>query len=436
MFMSLLRAFGIAILLAGAGCSTNEGAAASKAVVRDSAGVRIIENRDPVWTSDTRWTVDSLPSVTIGVEEGDPQREFFRLTDARLLSDGRIVAANSSSNELRYFTGEGEYLCTSGRQGAGPGEFEGLGWLQLLPHDTMLVYSYGGGGRLSIIDPDGRFDRTLMIPQVADERFPSPRGLLPNGALLMHPARTFGMGVTSGTYRDSSLLVIARPGGEELARLGPLPSNEHVVVARENSMTVTAVPFGRTLQTGFGPHGFFLGTSERYEIAHYDTLGRLTQVLRLDRTPEPVTGSAIAHVESARLANSRTDNERAVNEAFFKQMEYPPTMPSYSGMLVDAVGNLWVVRFAYLPGPRTWDVFDADGQLLGEVRMPRYFFPRQITDSLVIGTSRDAMEIERVKVYSIRKGGGEVPESPLVTVEHEPEVTPSQLRRCGVKRKA
>ena len=88
-------------------------------------------------------------------------------------------------------------------------------------------------------------------------------------------------------------------------------------------------------------------------------------------------------------------------------MRFPPTMPLYSGMLVDADENLWVSRYAYLPGPRTWDVFDASGQLLGEVRMPRYFFPRQITNSEIIGSSRDAMEIERVKVYRIRKGAGD-----------------------------
>lgn len=152
------------------------------AVMRDSAGVQIVENRDPLWIADTRWTIDSAPSLTIGVEEGDPQREFFRLIDVRRLSDGRVAALNAGTSELRYFSPEGTYLCTSGREGAGPGEFEQMSWMQLLDQDSLLVYSFGAGGRLSLIGPDGKFVRTLSIPRVTDVQYARPNGMLSNGS--------------------------------------------------------------------------------------------------------------------------------------------------------------------------------------------------------------------------------------------------------------
>ena len=38
---------------------------------RDSAGVRIIENRTPAWTTAQRWQVNPRATLTIGLEEGD-----------------------------------------------------------------------------------------------------------------------------------------------------------------------------------------------------------------------------------------------------------------------------------------------------------------------------------------------------------------------------
>jgi hypothetical protein len=420
-----------AALVTVAGCASSESPARSTATVRDSAGITIVENRDPAWTEDTRWTVDSPPSLAIGLEDGDPQREFFKLTDARRLSDGRIAAANASSDEIRYYSAGGEYLCTSGRPGQGPGEFERLTWLQLLRGDTLLAYSWGSGGKLSLIDPNGRFVRTVAIPRVDGEQSPTPKGMLANGALLLQPARSYGLGSTSGTYRDSSLLVVARPGGGELARLGPLPSNERAVLASGDSWTVTAILFSKHLVLGFGPEGILVGTNDQYEIAHYDTAGRLTRLLRLDRAPEPVTASAIAQLESLRLAYSHTEAERAMNRQFFEQAQYASTMPWYSGILVDDEENLWVSRYSHLPVPTTWDVFDPGGQLLGEVRMPRDFNLRQIAHSELVGIARDAMEIERVKTYRIRKGAADRRQGrSTAATTNEAEVTPSRYRAC------
>jgi hypothetical protein len=372
--------------------------------VRDSAAVQIVENRDPLWTADTRWTIDSAPSLTIGVEEGDPQREFFRLIDVRRLSDGRVAALNAGTSELRYFSPEGAYLCTSGREGAGPGEFEQMSWMQLLDEDSLLVYSFGGGGRLSLIGPDGSFVRTLAIPRVPDVQYVQPNGVLSDGALLLRSGRSYGMGVTSGTHSDSAILII-HDGGTERARIGPLPSNQSAVVASENRMTVTSLVFGKSLLTGFGSGLLYVGTNERYEISAHDTLGRLTRSIRLDRAPEPVTAAAIAHVESTRLANARTENARAMSKSLFEQMDFPATMPSYAEILVDRSGNVWVARYDYLPGPRTWDVFNAEGQLLGAVRLPDRFRLRMISDGEIIGISRDELDVQRIQAFRISKPG-------------------------------
>ncbi len=176
----------VALLLAVAACGDSSEAKGTRpAAVRDSAGVRIVESLDPQWSAEARWTIDSVPALLIGVAEGDPEQEFFRLNDARRLSDGRIVAANGGTSELRYFSADGAYLCSSGRQGAGPGEFDRISWLQVIGGDTLIVHSDGGGGRLSVVGPNGAFFRTIPIPRVPGVQFATPMGMLSSRAMLL-----------------------------------------------------------------------------------------------------------------------------------------------------------------------------------------------------------------------------------------------------------
>jgi hypothetical protein len=221
-----MRAAGAAFLLfvmLNACVLNGERSNARRALVRDSAGVEIVENRDPIWTDETRWSIDATPSLTIGVEEGDPLLEFYQLSDVRQLGDGRIVAMNAGTNELRFFSADGSYLCSSGRQGAGPGDFENMSWLQLLSDDTIVVYSSGGGPRLSLIDAAGVFQHTLPMPRVEDAQVARPDGFLSDGVLVMRVGTLYTTEVTSGTHRATSVLILFDRGGKELGRIGPMP---------------------------------------------------------------------------------------------------------------------------------------------------------------------------------------------------------------------
>ena len=80
---------------------------ALEAVVRDSADVRIVENPRPPSQSRLAWQVSTEPAVSIGTLEGEEPYLLHRVQDALILPDGRIVVANSGSNELRVFDASG-----------------------------------------------------------------------------------------------------------------------------------------------------------------------------------------------------------------------------------------------------------------------------------------------------------------------------------------
>ena len=91
--------------------------------VRDSAGITIVDTGSPPLDSRLPWEIAAQPSLSIGSIDSGGADQLFQVTDAMRFADGRIVIANSGSNELRVFNPDGSHAATFGRQGEGPGEF-------------------------------------------------------------------------------------------------------------------------------------------------------------------------------------------------------------------------------------------------------------------------------------------------------------------------
>ena len=111
----------IGVVLLG-GCATRE--TPSDFSVRDSSGVTIAESQLPVSVS---LSLATQPDFDIGPQEDGP--EFISPINAVRLTDGRIAAVGWAMTEMHLFDAGGKWLRTVGRRGAGPGEFEALGFL-------------------------------------------------------------------------------------------------------------------------------------------------------------------------------------------------------------------------------------------------------------------------------------------------------------------
>ena len=89
-----------AALLALAACSET-GASAGASVVRDSAGIAIVESRAAAWRQGEELVLSAEPTLAIGEEGGAPEHEFGDIADARRLSDGRLAVFDRMAGELR-----------------------------------------------------------------------------------------------------------------------------------------------------------------------------------------------------------------------------------------------------------------------------------------------------------------------------------------------
>lgn len=117
------------------------------------------------------WLVDSTPVVQIGMVQGDAAYEFDQANSAVRLVDGRILVANSGSEQLRYFDSAGKALGTVGREGQGPGDFDGVLGVYPGAHDSLVIFS-SENRRYTVVNDSGRYLGTLNVEASGTTPFP------------------------------------------------------------------------------------------------------------------------------------------------------------------------------------------------------------------------------------------------------------------------
>lgn len=391
--------------LAVAGCG-GAGEASSGFEVRDSAGITIVENTAPRWSDEAEWRLAESPSLDIGVLEGAPEYQLYQVRGAVRLDDGRIVIANGGSHELRLYSPDGEHIESVGREGEGPGEFKGMGSLIRVGGDSLLIWDWNNR-RASIFDTGGHFARTFRLEPPRDESaWPYPIDLFADGTLLADAGRVFMSGeVQSGVSRDSTLYLRYDRDGVLIDSIGRFPGAESFVASRENFVTVTGLAFGRVPRIAPAGRGFYYGNSDAYEIGQYGMDGSPRRLIRKPQPNLAVTQADIDLYVEERLEGATSESWRQRLEKMLSDMPYHETMPAISDLEVDAAGNLWVGEYRR-PGddePR-WSVFDGEGRLLGEVRMPPRFSVFEIGPDYVLGRWTDELDVEHVQLYELIKG--------------------------------
>jgi hypothetical protein len=402
-----LHRIGYLPLLACLAACGSDSERSARPLVRDSAGIHIVENSTPRWPEGSGWRLSEEPTLDIGVLEGDPAYQLYRVADAVKMSDGRIAVANSGTHEIRFYDAPGRFLASAGREGGGPGEFEGLS--RLWTHaDSLLAYDYRHD-RVSIFDTNGVFVRSFNLQFLMGAGlFPYAEAPFADGSFLISARRmSRGDRLQGGLTRDSVLYLRCDPEGVVLDSLGWFPGAEWYVQVDEQSISSSTRIFGRSSDAAAHGDGFYFGSSDSYEIDRYDAAGVLTRVIRKAHANLAVTAQDIDRFIQQELADADDENERIFVRRMFGAMPVPETMPAYQRILTDDDGNLWVEEYRR-PGdqqPR-WTVFNRDGELLGEVETPPRFRIYQIGTDFVLGRWLDDLDVQHVRLYELRKRPG------------------------------
>jgi hypothetical protein len=374
------------------------------ALVRDSAGIRIVEH--PADYQAPVWQMGAAPLTDIGEADGDETTLLFQVEGAHRLSDGRIAVANRSSHELRYYSPEGQYLFAAGREGAGPGEFGYIAWTARCGSDSVFTYDITNI-RLSVFDPAGRFARS--------SRLEMPDGGLPySNATCAHDGTFLVGGWASGDpqpgyHRQDMPLAVVGADGVPIRDLGMFPGVARWGNVIDGRLRGTGpLEFGRTLAHVMGSGLAYVGTSDTYEIRGYSVEGQLRLLIRKDVGNMAIAQADVDQYVAQRLSNAQNADQRRSWAEYYRGYAFPDSFPAYAAFHMDSEDNLWVEDYVRPSEPRhTWNVFAKDGVQIAAAEVPEGFTVFEIGDDYVLGKWQDELDIEHVQLYELLKPGRE-----------------------------
>ena len=384
----------------GPGGGGGDGAGGLRSVVRDSAGVTIVDNGRPPLDSRLGWRIGTAPAVTIGTAGGDPAYELFGVGGAMRFADGRIVIANAGTGELRLYDSAGVHLESWGGRGDGPGEFGAMapGGVEPWPGDSLMATD-SFSSRISIFSADGTFGRVLRL-QGGYQRVVGP---LPDGRVFAATLTSFERGEpgTSELIRPDLEYGILQADGSVQRDLGAYPGSElYLVGTADGSPFPRPYPFDRSASAFVWGDLVVITTNDRYEIRAYRPDGSLARIVRREHEARAPTRADLRDY----VARQNPDQPDALDAV--ADMPLVEAFPAFAQVLVDRLGYLWVEEYR-LPGEahRLWTVFDPEGSVLGLFEMPGSFTVEEIGEDHILGTRRDALGIEYVESWSLDRSG-------------------------------
>lgn len=385
-----------------AGCGSGSGARGP--VVTDSAGITITTNTSPRWAPGEEWRLSERPVMSIG-GEGDSVYELVRITGIVRLSDGSIVLAMRRPHVVYLYDSTGRFVRSIGRAGQGPAEYNQPQTVLPMPGDSLLVPDLGSS---PIYSRDGAVGgRVKLAPPARSVGESSTLGAVPNYAFadgslaayievysLRRSART---GAAAGT--DSVEIVRYSRDGEPLASFGVF--DNYYATCDERACYPQMAGIEREFAAG--PDALYTGNGATFEIRVHGLDGRVRRIIRVDRPGIRFTNdSANARIERA----VERDPARAVEtRADFRKVTHRDTLPHFSRLVAGADGTLWVGEYTATYEPTRWQVFDREGAWLGTIDTPARFVLESVYADAIIGRQRDELDVERVVLHRIIRGG-------------------------------
>lgn len=348
--------------------------AKAQAELRDSAGIRIVDNRgEPV----PRLTLIAQPVVVIAGNQGDPDLDLLRVPSAFRRPDGTLVVAEGRSMQVRIFDRNGRLLRRFGRPGDGPGEFRNIAEAWRWRGDSILV-SQLNAGSLTVLSATTGAARTIPL-----------RGNIhccfADGGTLVSRLQPSGDGRGQqdaiGAVRRSPTLYErfthdATSLGQVLVSPGPemtgvqRSASQSIGGASVSLRTILAAPFGRITSVLPVGDAIIVADASTDEIRVFTSAGKLRTIIRIGL---PVVRVTDADVDGFKVAQLRglTGQAREIRSRILSDLTFPMEFPAYRRVEVDWSGGIWAEQFHHEGASEVdWLVFDPDGRIRGRVAIP------------------------------------------------------------------
>jgi hypothetical protein len=373
-------------------------------VVRDSAGVRIVENDPSVLDERTPWRIGEEPLLSIGVQDGAQAYLFTAVRGATVLPDGTIAVTDLASYNVRLFDSSGAHLRTIGRQGQGPGEFPGsVTRVAYIEPDLLGVTS----GQVFLFRTTGEFVRSFRVPLPEGHRSGGPTHgvILRDGSSVVWTGESPWQRPMEGSWRRPERVDLIDPDGEYVRTIDAFAGSETWVEPMEGGgFLQQGVPFSRSAHVSAVGDRIAVALSDAYTIRIFDASGDLMQFVRLRRDPRPAARYLERWLDS--LPERHEGARRAEVRAMFAAMPIPDHVPEMEAVLLSRDGYLWVREYRMRweqEEPAVWHVFDSTGRLQTRLTTPANFNVLEIGPDYLLGVATDDLGIERVQLRALER---------------------------------
>ena len=399
-----IRAVALAVAIAGSVDATDPYLTAQTTVlVRDSAGVRIVESLAPRWPTGRGWRLGPTALLTIGSVSGQDDYLFEDVVAGSRLADGSIVVADASASEIRVFDRSGALLRRMGRPGEGPGEFRWLtaAWVgqdNVWAFDNALV-------RVSKFALGGSFVDSFRLTIAPGSGRPSLQAQLMDGSLLVLSAPPGVVPQNVGVFEGSTWMLqrYAYTGEyiNAIARLKESPRWGHDIPGLPPGLPLPFYPsLGSFAVSG---NSVYAGEGIDAAVHRWNSDGSLSLIIRWAATPRSVTAKVRNEYRKAKQTPPRPFHARAWSR-YLDQVPFPDEMAVYQHLVVDAAACLWVQQFSALDDDySSWFVFDPEGVWLGVVEMPSNLRILEIGVEYVLAVQRDQLGVSFVVVIPLSR---------------------------------
>jgi hypothetical protein len=345
------------------------------------------------------WTVDATPMLAIAGDDSLGQPRIGNAEGVIRLHDGTVVIADRGLSAIRWFDRTGTLVRSYGREGDGPDEFRYLHQL-LRCGDSLFVHDITRAEPWQVLTLDGTPVRRFAIESPQQEAaYRSTCGA--NGHFLhMGWERLNDPSIEPGRYRGTAPFWLGDATGRATAPLGDLPGSERLILPRGTRPH----PLGREPVLAVGRTRAYVGTADSVTVRTFSLDGAPLAVVAFDTGDLRTTPADIERYKY-RDTVGRTDARKTAAERDWETFRFPPTVPAYDAMLVDALDHLWLRRTPRSIGaPADWLVFDPDGLPVARVPLPDALQVHDIGAEYIAGIRLDEADGgQTIEVYTLRR---------------------------------
>ncbi len=387
-------------LLACVGADEGDRSAAAP-VVRDSAGIRIVEH--PAAVLEQSPVALGEPVLAIGAAEGDGADVFGSIAGVVRLVDGAVAVLDRQAAEVRVFAPDGTLRTRFGRSGGGPGEFESPSLLLPLGGDTLgvvdqfgyRVHRFTAGG--TVVDAE-RLDRSATLTWGVAGRFD-------DGAWLVQ-SRTRSEGPPVDGRQDAWILAgVRRRGATITDSLTRLRAAVSFIRNFDQGFSFTAVPFAPAGSVAPLGDAVVAHDGDQYALRIVGRDAAPHTLVRVLAQPPMVTEAHLAADLERRFGALAPDRRAAAT----RDLEGVPREARHGGfgpLRSDRRDRVW--SRVIVPPPTDPDsastqylVVAADGMIRARVILNGSEQVAFLDSTHVVTIGRDALDVEQVRVYAL-----------------------------------